>query len=193
MANADTPFGLRPVADLSGAPYNGTTVRCAILAADGTATFVGDLVKLSGTAATDTTGDGGTYPSVQQGAASDTAFFGVITSFEPLRTNLETLHRVASTLRYCNVVPATQGQLFEIQCDGAFAITDIGNTADIVVGSGSTTTGLSAMELDSSDIGTGANLQIVGFANRPDNAVDTNANVIVRVNEHTFGGDGTGV
>lgn len=185
MANADTPFGFKAVGSLTGAPYNGATVKCAILAADGTATFIGDLVKLSGTA------DADGYPSVQQGAASDTAFFGVIQSFDPNPADLSAKHRTASTLRTCNVVPCTQDQLFEVQCDGAFAITDVGNTADVVVGSGNTDSGLSAMELDSSDIGTGVNLQIMGFVVRPDNEIDTNAKVLVRINENAFGGDGT--
>lgn len=197
MANADTPFGFRPIANLTGSPYTGGTVKCAIVATDETATFIGDLVKLSGTAQTDTAGDGGTYPSVVQGAAADTAFFGVITSFEPDRTDLELNYRVADTLRYCHVVPATQGQLFVVQADGNVAITDFGNTADVVVGAGNTTTGRSGMELDSSDIGTGVNLHIVGYYNAPDNDIVTgsgaNSLVIVRINEHTFGGDGTGV
>lgn len=188
MANADSPRGFRAVGNLAGAPWNGATVRCVLLAADATATFVGDLVRLSGTASS----DGNAYPSVEQGAASDTDFFGVIESFEPDRTNLERKHRVASTLRECNVIPA-RDTLFVVQCDGAFAITDVGNTADVVVGTGDTTSGLSAMELNSGDIGTGVNLQILGIDPRPDNAVDTNCDVIVRINEHAFGGDGTGV
>jgi len=187
MANADTPNGFRPIGNLNGAPYTGATIKCSILAADETATFVGDLVKLSGTASAEG------YPSVQQGAASDTSFFGVVTSFDPAPTDIETVYRKADTLRNCNVVPASGGQLFVVQANGAFAITDVGNTADVVVGSGSTSTGLSGMELNSSDIGTGINLHILGVDQRPDNEIDTNCDVVVRINEHTFGGDGTGV
>ena len=134
MANADAPAGLRPIKNLSGAPYTGATIKCSILAADSTATFIGDLVRLSGTASTEG------YPSVVQGAASDTSFFGVVTSFDPSPTDLETTYRKASTLRNCNVVPANDA-LFVIQTDGAFAITDVGETADVVVGSGDTNTG----------------------------------------------------
>jgi len=189
MANTDTPSGFRPIGNLNGSPHSGATVKCVLLAADSTATFIGDLVKLSGTASS----DGYAYPSVQQGAASDTAFFGVVTSFDANPSNLEQQYRLASTLRLCNVVPCTQGQLFVVQADGAFAITDIGEEADVTVGSGNTTTGLSTMELDSSDISTGSNMIILGIDPRPDNAVDTNCDVIVRINEHTFGGDGTAV
>ena len=186
MANADTPKGFRPVKQLDGSPYNGAIVKCAILAADATATFVGDLVKLSGTASAEG------YPSVAQGAATDTAFFGVVTSFDANPDDLGTIYRKASTLRKCNVAVA-RDNLFLVQADGAFAITNIGNTADVVVSAGSTVTGLSGMELDSSDIGTGVNLMILGVDERPDNDIDTNCDVIVRINESAFGGDGTGV
>ena len=186
MANADAPHGFRPYKYLSGAPYTGATIKCAIVAADSTATFVGDAVKLSGTASA------AGYPSVIQGAASDTTFFGVITSFDPSPTALETIYRTASTLRLCNVVPVND-MLFEVQASGAFAITDVGETVDITVGAGDTNTGLSGMELNSSDIGTGLNLLIVGIDERPDNAIDTNADVIVRFNENLFYGGDIGV
>lgn len=187
MANADSAFGFIPVGGLDGSPYNGGTIRCAILAADSTATFIGDAVKLSGTASAD-----GVSPSVAQCAAGDQVF-GVVTAFEAdPATSLEDQYRKASTLRYCQVVPALDN-LFKVQCDGAFAITDVGNTADFTVGAGNTTNGLSAMELDSSDIGTGAGLQILGLSSEPDNEVNTNANVIVRINESSLRGDGTAV
>jgi len=187
MANQDMPRGFRPVGNLNGSPYNGATVKAVLLAADATATFIGDLVKLSGTASSDGFG----YPSIAQGAAADTSFFGVVTSFDANPDNLSQQYRPASQLRIANVVPITGGQLFVVQSSGSSAITDVGNTADVTVGSGSTTTGLSAMELDSSDIGTGVNLQIMALDPRPDNEFGTNSDLIVRVNEHFAGGDGT--
>jgi len=186
MANVDAPKGFTPKKMLDGSPYNGATVKCSLLAADSTATFIGDLVTLSGSASAEG------YPSVQQGAASDTAFFGVITSFDANPSDLETNYRLASTARTCNVVPALD-VIFSVQCDGAFAITDVGDTADVVVGSGDTATGLSGMELNSTNIGTGVNLQILGVDERPDNEIGTNADVLVRINESAFRGTGTGV
>ena len=184
MANADAPAGFRPVKNLSGAPYTGATIKCAFVTGDATATFIGDVVRLSGTASPEG------YPSIEQGAATDTDFFGVITSFDPDPTDLESMHRLASSARTCNVVPANDA-LFVIQTDGAFAITDIGETVDIIVGSGDTTTGISAMELQSTNIGTGLNCYILGVDQRPDNEIDTNCDVIVRINETPFisGGD----
>jgi len=186
MANVDAPRGFVPKKMLDGSPYNGGTIKCALLAADSTATFIGDLVKFSGTASAEG------YPSVAQGAATDTAFAGVITSFDADPTNLESKYRLASTLRLCNVVPALD-VIFSVQCDGAFAITDIGNTADVVVGAGDTATGLSGMELNSANIGTGVNLHIVGVDERPDNEIGTNADLLVRINESAFRSVGAGV
>ena len=182
MANIDAPRGFRPIAGLSGAPYNGATIKCVLLAAQGTALFRGDPVTLTGTGSS----DGYAYPSVGRAAASSTNFHGVVVSFDPDPNDLTLQHRTASTLRVCNVVPALPGQLFVIQADGDFAITDIGETVDVNAGTGDTTTGLSAMELDSSNIGTGLNLLIWGIDPRPDNSLadsGTNADIIVSFNE----------
>ena len=65
------------------------------------------------------------------------------------------------------------------------AATDVGNNADIVVGSGSTTTGTSGMELDSSTKNTtSAQLRIVELIQTADNAIGTNAKWLVKINEH---------
>lgn len=200
MANADAAFGLRPVGNLDGSPYNGGTIRCVIPAGDGTATFIGDPVKLNGDATT--AGDGsGTYPQVIQ-ATADAEIFGVVTGFEAAgggtSPNLDNQYRAASTLRYCQVVPALDN-LFAIQADEDIVTGDIGNSADFVnslnvITAGSTVTGLSGAELDSSDVGTGANMLILGVYNAPDNDLaSNNPIVIVRLNESSLRGDGTAV
>ena len=81
------------------------------------------------------------------------------------------------------------GQADETELD---AQTDIGNLCDVVATAGSSTYKASRMEIDSSTVGTGAGGQlcIVGFAARPDTAAGTNADVIVKINEHQmFGTD----
>ena len=185
MANADTPSGFRPIGGLDGSPYNGGTIRCAILAADGTATFIGDLVKLSGTAAADGS------PAVIRSTAGDaTVAFGVVTSFEASpETSLEDQYRKASTLRYCQVVPALDN-LFVIQCSGTSAITDIGEAADILATAGSAVTGMSGMELEAT-IGTGDQVLMLGLSREPNNEFGTNANLVVRINETSLRSVGT--
>ena len=183
MANVDSPFGFRPVSMLDGSPYSGAMRECAILAADGTATFIGDAVTLTGTA------DAEGRPAVRQANANE-AVFGVVVGFEYDPNDLTDQDRKASTLRRCQVVPALDC-LFEVQTSGSFAITDVANFADLTVGSGSTVNGLSAMELDSATYGTGATLHVLGFVDRPDNEIGNNAKVLVRFNESQLRGTGT--
>jgi hypothetical protein len=54
-------------------------------------------------------------------------------------------------------------QLFLIQCDEGFVAADVGKNADVVGTGGSTTSGISTMELDSSTLATSAalNLKVV--------------------------------
>lgn len=182
MANVDRPSGLRPVRTLSGTPFK--IEECYILAADGTATFIGDAVKLSGTGHTDGT------PAVVQAAAGD-ALYGVVVGFAPDPTNLTLNYRTASTLRKCFVVVGTD-VVYEIQEDsdgGDMAVTDIGKCGDVVVAAGNTATGRSAMELDSSNVqavDAGGQLRVLRLVPREDNAIGTNAKWEVIIAEHSL-------
>lgn len=78
--------------------------------------------------------------------------------------------------------------IFSIQADGDLATTDIGNKVDFVSGSGSAQTGFSAYELDSSDIGTGDALLIIGLDNTQiPNDFGANAKALVKFREHELG------
>ncbi len=191
MANADAPAGFKAVGQLDGSPYNGGTIKCVILGADTTNTFVGDAVDIDGTS------DAlGIYPSVVQHAAGGPVF-GVISSFdaEPTNLSLQYASGAQTTDRLCNVVPALDN-IFEIQDDGAsdtFVATDVGQAVDVVVGTGSTVTGASAMELDTSNMGTGDTCTILGITNAPDNEIGANVRIRVRFNESFLRGVGTPV
>lgn len=191
MANADAPFGLRPVSTLTGGDWKGKVETVALLAADSTATFVGDPVKLTGTATAD-----GLYPSVAQCATGeniDYVIVGFVPDFDT--ESLSTNYRPASTLTLARAVPV-KDIIFEIQEDsvgGAIAITAVGEACDITVGSGNTTTGISGVELDSSNAGTGDQLVILGLGRDVNNEIGTNAVWRVRVNETNFAAAGTPV
>ena len=186
MANADKPSGCRVVGSKSGF-HEGQLTRMAILAADTTATFVGDVVKISGTA------DANGIPSIAQAAAGDTPV-GIVVAFEPDGSDLELKHRQASTLRYA-MVNTDPNVLFEIQEDsvgGALAITNVGQNASIIVGAGATTSGLSGMELDSNTAATTSTLvlHIEGLVPREDNEIGDNAKWLCSFNVHQHGSVG---
>lgn len=192
MANADTPFGLKPVRLLSGSPYNGATMLFSTAAGDSTAIFVGDPVKLSGTAQVI---NGVTYTDVDQAASGDVVV-GVVTSVLP-ETRDSLNYRAASTARV--VAVATDPDLiFEIQeVSGGTALTTaaIGLNANFVVGSGSTVTGLSGVELNNATEATTntLDLQIVGIANRSDNEAGEHCKWLVRINRHQFANQVAGI
>jgi hypothetical protein len=143
--------------------------------------FIGDPVKLAGDA------DSAGVASVALCAATDT-ITGAIVGFQDA-ASMELGYGAASTVRY-PLVAHGQDILFEIQEDsdgGALAAADIGLNADIIVAAGSTFTRQSGVELDTSTKNTTATLglRIRGLAQRPDNAIGANANVLVSLNDTT--------
>jgi hypothetical protein len=169
---------------LGASSFSGRVNLYAIPAADATATFVGDIVKLSGTS------DADGVATVIQAAAGNMPV-GVIIGFVPDFSNLALQYRLASTLRYCWVADSPD-LIFEMQEDavgGALALASVGLNADIIVGAGSVITGQSGMQLDTSTAAATATLvlQILGFIQRPDNEVATaNAKILCRFNVHQY-------
>jgi hypothetical protein len=190
MANLDAAFGFRPIGK-AGGPYDGSVMRVNIPTTSTTTdVFVGDIVKNNGSS------DGAGVPQAVVITAKDDVPLGVVTSFEPTRTNLALNYGSKGTDRYAQVALVGGGALFEVQADGVMEAADVGLNCDIVLGSGSTVTGLSGYELDASAVTTtsGDILQVVAFADRPDNDLTlTNAKVIVRFNDDFYKPDRTGV
>lgn len=191
MANLDRPSGFKPVKHLSGAPWNGKANVYYFKSTYATAVFIGDAVVLAGSS--DATA---MYPSVEQAAAGDTAIVGVVIGFgtDPsLMANPDNLamkYKLASTEMYALVVD-DPFVIFEVQEDSVSNNLDadmVGLNTNITVGSGSTTTGLSGMELDSSDTGTdtAGQLRILRAVNRPDNVLGTHCKWEVLIVEHAY-------
>lgn len=185
MANPDTPNGLVPVRTLTGAPYNGAVNIYSTAAGDGTAIYIGDPVKLSGTS--QTIGDA-IYADVDQAATGD-VIVGVVVGVVP-DTRDSLIYRAASTQRLVYVAD-DPNLLFEIQeVSGGTALTanDIGLNADFVVAAGSATTGLSGVELN--NVGEAStntlDLKIVGMVNKPNNAIGEHCKFLVRINRHSY-------
>jgi hypothetical protein len=180
MANTNNPEGLKPVRYKSGAPYNGACNIYYVPASDGTALYVGDPVIIAGDA------DAAGVPTCTRATAGSAGrITGVVVGVRNT-PSLTTRYRAASTAQYVYVAD-DPNLLFEIQEDavgGALAAVDVGLNADLISGSGSTVTGLSGFQLDTSTKATTATLQlrIEGFVRREDNAIGANAKVLVGIN-----------
>ena len=192
MANADTPFGFKPVQHRNGAPYNGAARRYSVPASDGTAIYIGDPVKLAGTAQTI---DGQIYADVAQAATTNVVVGVVVGVVADTRDSLT--YRAASTQRVLLVAddPALLFEIQEVSGGTALAANDIGLNAAFVVGFGSTVTGLSGVELNNSGENTTNtfDVQIMGIASRADNAVGEHAKWLVRLNNHQYSNQVAGV
>ena len=188
MANVNKPFGLRPVGNLSATGAQ-KQYGYQIEAGYGTAIYQGDLVVVY---------DGYIIKYDAATHAAPTGVFNGVQYNDPTRADKPTWKNY-----YPGSVNITQGkiiadviddpsQLFIVQVDESVAQADVGKNADVVGTGGSTTTGVSTMELDSSTIAKTAalNLKIVGLWDVPGNAYGTNAVVVVKINEHLYGSAG---
>jgi hypothetical protein len=188
MANIDKAFGLRPIGNLSA---TGAQKQYGYEIADNQAgtIFQGDLVALSAGFIT------------RFLPATHTAAVGVFNgcSYIDPTTGKPTFKNyypgsvnVASGQVINADVLDDPNQLFLVQCDEGFVAADVGKNADVVGTGGSTTTGISTMELDSSTLANSAalNLKVVGLYNDVNNEFGTNAVVVVKINEHVYGSAG---
>jgi hypothetical protein len=187
MANVDKAFGLRPLGNLSA---TGAQKQYGYQIEDNQAgaIYQGDLVTIVGGYV------------VKFAPGTHAAALGVFngcnyidpTTGKPTWKNF-----------YAGSVNITQGkiiadviddpsQLFIIQADEDIVQADIGKNADVIGTGGSTTTGQSTMELDSSTIADTAalNLKIVGLYDVPGNTLGDFAVVVVKINEHLYGSTG---
>lgn len=187
MANVDKAFGLRAIGNLSATGAQ-KQFGYEIATNQAGAIFQGDLVTLF---------DGFV---VKFAPATHTAALGVFNgcSFIDPTTGKPTFSNF-----YPGSVNNTQGkivvnvlddpaQLFLIQADEDIVAADVGKNADVVGTGGNTTTGVSAMELDSSTVANTAalNVKIVGLHDSPSNAYGDFAVVVVKINEHLYGSAG---
>lgn len=183
MANINAPRGFVPKRHLDGSPYNGQYQIFLVPSTDGTALFVGDVVKSLGSAGAagtivngmdmegvETVGKNTTSPII-----AGTDIRGVVVGFLPDPTDkAATRYRLALTNRVALVV-SDPTCVFEVQEDAAttpIAAASIGLNATIVPGTGNTVTGTSTSQIASSTVATTATfpVRILGLAKRPDNA-----------------------
>jgi len=192
LPNVDSPNGLRPVRTIGGSPYNGSCNRYFVPSTDGTAIYLGQPVKLVGSA----TADGVSHVTAMTTTAD--VVCGVVVGVEP-DTADSLLYRAASTARYL-LVADDPNLLFEIQSDGVGGVAAVGEVADVTGFSGSTSTGRSNMEISNSTITNNGDqtqdVHIVAVPQRPDNDITlANGRYLVRLLNHAYAvdNDGSGV
>jgi hypothetical protein len=141
--------------------------------------------------------------SVTGNVATTNLILGVVVSFDPVMgagaaQNASTLYRATSTERYCYVVDDPR-VLFSVRDDATAPRTagDVGSTADLAgFTSGSTVTGLSAIEISATSAGatTGdEDVMIMGLDRYPGNTIGVHADWLVRLINHSNTGDVIGV
>jgi hypothetical protein len=186
MSNQNAPFGLKPSSKL-GSNYNneGVTEYKIASAASGNI-FSGDLVKMANTGTILVAAAGDQALGVFRGCQyTDSSGDVIYSPYWPDGT--VTSDAVAFVVDDPNA-------LFEVQsaATGSVVQTVVGNNADIVYTSGSTITGISAVEISGTTAATSAQLRIVGVSTDPENSTlgtgsaSTNVNLIVKINEHFY-------
>jgi len=187
MANVDKAFGLRPIGNLSA---TGAQKQYGYLIDDNQAgaIFQGDLVTIvNGFVVKFAPGTHAAALGVFNGCSfiDPTSGKPTFKNFYPGSVNI-----TSGTIQ-ADVID-DPSQLFLIQADEDIVQADIGKNADVVGSGGSTTSGQSTMELDSSTIADAEarNLKIVGLYNVPGNSLGDFAVVVVKINEHLYGSTG---
>ena len=187
MANIDAAFGWRPIAKVGSAPGGTTgTTKYSIADNQGTAIFTGDPVKYK---------SDGTVEVATAGDASCGVFMGCFytdptTSKPTFRNHFPASLSPGDAIAF---VADDPDQLFIAQqdSDGSNLVAaDLNLNADLVFGTGSTTTGMSGVEIDSSTKNTTAALQVrlIDFYDTPSNdATANNSILVVKINNHQLG------
>ena len=197
MANADTPMGLVPIASATSRPFRVRPYYVASTYATGI--FIGSaVIKVAGgsnTAAVTVIGGGtydiGTLAHVEAATVGDTnAITGVCVGVLPV-TRDSAIYGAASTERVILVADDLQNTEFLIQADGAVPAASIGlNAVLIATHAGSTVTGISGLELDTTSDAPAADasnqLLILRQSNAPDNTPNLiHNNVVVKIVQDT--------
>jgi hypothetical protein len=194
MANQLEKFGLRPYRKLDGTPLVGAQNRYKIANGYATAIYQGDLVR----PLTDGT-------VVRHVGNTSYAVIGV---FNGCFYNDPTTQKPTYSNYYPGGITPTQGQItafvvddpdavFLVNADEVFAQANLFGNYSLSVANGGTTTGISEMQLDVSTQGTAGTfaVQAIDISQDPENDDQTtsNANVLVRINNHFYRQGGTGL
>lgn len=160
MANIDGPKGFVPIGDPITQEYSVDASNGAI---------IGKGDPIIGEA------DGNV---ARAAATSGVAIVAVAVGFKNTDGQAVT-HLPASTAGTVIAVPIVGKQRFRVQSDSGTSVTlaDVHATADLAIANADTTTGISNVELDASDIGTGTTFRIDGLDKTVGNAFGEHADL----------------
>lgn len=178
MANLDSPMGFNPVGKIGSGPSQ----KAAEYNVTNDAIFQGDAVQIAG--------NSGVLTQAGVGTTNVGVFWGC--NFDDSTGKPAFKNQSAAGQASVAFVYDDPYQVFELQGKTGTnsAQTDIGRKADIVVGTGNTTTGISGMELDTATFATGAdiNCTVIGFSGNPNRNALGEAHTLyeVLINEHLY-------
>lgn len=192
MANPSTGFGFEPINNVDGSPFNSAGRLFYVPSSYGTAIGTNALVKLTGTsnAALFRGRAIGSLPEINLCAAGDATVGVTIGTLPNGQGSLK--YKPASTEAGMTVMVGT-GLRLRARMSGSFANTDVGQYADAVVGTVDTRTGIQQSTVDSTTIGTGTSLRILGLSDIPGNEYGTNAIVDIEIVKHQYANNAAAV
>jgi len=192
MASVAAPYGLRPVNLIGGQVFAGSTRQIAIASGYATNIFYGDIVAVNSSGVVVKVTTLGTAAS-QFGNGVIGVFLGCTYTDPNLKYKVNKQYWPTGTVAsdaqaYICDDPDT---VFQAQANGSVAQTALGNNIGVVQTTGSTTTGDSAIALDTTTINTTSTigLRIVDFVNGPFSSVgDAYTDVLVKFNfgQHSY-------
>jgi hypothetical protein len=185
MANVTEKFGLRPSRQLNGSPFINAQNRYRVANNNSTSIYQGDVVIPF---ASGNVGRAIANTSTAAVGVFNGCFYTDPTTQKPTWKNYLPGSTVASDI--IAFVIDGPDTVFEINADDVFAVADIFKNFSISNETGNTKTGISNVQLDVSESGTASTflvqaIDISGDVLNSDVAV-SNANVLVRINNHFY-------
>ena len=182
MANQDAAFGFRPARHLTGGQVR--TEEANIANNYDTAIYTGQVVE----AVTAGGVEAATVGDVQQAGVFGGVFYTDPTTSKPTWKAYYPASTAAADI--VASVYADPDIVFEAQHDETGTAAMNNSAMDFVGVGGSTTTGQSTSELDTSDSGTGGNFKQIGISTDPDNSdtgsANANAYCVANTGLHIF-------
>ena len=185
MANVTERFGLRPSRQLNGSPFINAQNRYRVATNNSTAIFQGDVVIPFNSG---TIGRAVANTSTAAVGVFNGCFYTDPTTQKPTFKNfLPSSINASDLVAFVIDAPDT---VFEVNANAVFAVADIFKNFSINNVTGNTATGISLVQLDVAQSGTDSTylvqaIDIAGDVFNSDVTV-SNANILVRINNHAY-------